>query len=202
MVSISSEVDHSTCSTSIPLSCNIINLLRKLRRLILLVSQPSIGIKSSKCFAVANTGATDHMLPKKSAFISYKAIFNLQVQMGNAAFIPVLSRGSAVISLNGQRVLVGNALHIPNLVVTLYILHIHLTQCGCSFYGAYEGGMLVCFPTFVLTVDTSTDCLLSYEPLGRCAPLNTLHYVQPQCPPTLYLLEIASSTPLSSTATP
>jgi hypothetical protein len=32
---------------------------------------------------VANTGDTDHMTPHKSAFISYKAIENLQVRIGN-----------------------------------------------------------------------------------------------------------------------
>jgi hypothetical protein len=53
--------------------------------------------------------------------------------------------------------------------------------------------MLVCFPTFVLTVDTSSDCHLSYEPLGHCALLDILHYVLPWCPPTLYPSELASS---------
>jgi hypothetical protein len=70
-----------------------------------------------------------------------------------------------------------NALHVPNLVVPLYSLLSLLTQCGYSFYGAYEAGMLVCFSTFMLIVDRSSNCLLSYEPLGHCAPLNTLHYV-------------------------
>jgi hypothetical protein len=62
--------------------------------------------------------------------------------------------------------------------------------------------MLVCFPTFVLTVNMSLDCHLSYEPLGCCDPIEILHYAQPLCPPTLYLLEIASSTPLSCRASP
>jgi hypothetical protein len=38
----------------------------------------------------------------------------------------------------------------------------------------------------VLSVDTSTDCHLTYKPLGKSAPLSTLHYVQPRCPPTTY----------------
>jgi hypothetical protein len=78
----------------------------------------------------------------------------------------------------------------------LYSLQAHLTQCGCAFYGIYAAGMLVCFPTFVLTVDTSSDCHLSYEPLGRCVPLDILHNVWPRCPPTLYPLDLASSVPL------
>jgi hypothetical protein len=56
--------------------------------------------------------------------------------------------------------------------------------------------MLICFPTFVLTVDTSSDCHLSYKPLGCCALLDILHYVQPRCPSTLYPPELASSAPL------
>jgi hypothetical protein len=92
-------------------------------------------------------------------------------------------------------------LQVPGLVVPLYSLRAHLTQRGCAFYGTYKAGLLVCFPTFVLTVDTSSNCQLSYEPLGRCAPLEILHYVQPRCPPTLYPSELASPTPSSCTAT-
>jgi hypothetical protein len=55
-----------------------------------------------RCFAVADTGATDHMFPDKSAFISYKAVSNLQVCMGNNAFIPILGRGTTIITLNGK----------------------------------------------------------------------------------------------------
>jgi hypothetical protein len=56
--------------------------------------------------------------------------------------------------------------------------------------------MLVSFLTFVLTVDTSSDCHLSYKLIGCCMPLNILHYVPPRCPPTLYPSELASSMPL------
>jgi hypothetical protein len=116
--------------------------------------------------------------------------------MGNNSFLPVLGCGTTVISLNGQCVLIRNALHVPGLMMPLYSLGAHLTQRGCAFYGAYAAGMLVCFPTFVLTVDTSSDCHLTCKPLGHCAPLNILHYVRPRCPPTLYPSELASSAPL------
>jgi hypothetical protein len=42
------------------------------------------------------------MFPDKSAFISYKLVANLQVCMGNNSFLPVLGRGSAIISLMGS----------------------------------------------------------------------------------------------------
>ena len=60
--------------------------------------------------------------------------------------------------------------------------------------------MLVYFPSFVLFTDTSSDCTLSNKPLGRSAPLSTLHYVQPWCRPSLYPSEISlSSHTVSST---
>jgi hypothetical protein len=131
-------------------------------------------------FLVADTGTTDHMFPNKLAFISYKSIPNLQVRMGNSSFLPVLRCGTAIISLNVQRVLVCNALHVPGLAVPLYSLCAHLKQHGCGFLATFEARMLVYFPWFVLLVDSLSDCHLSYEPLGRAAPLDTLHYMQPR----------------------
>jgi hypothetical protein len=49
--------------------------------------------------------------------------------------------------------------------------------------------MHVYFPGVVLSVDMSTDCHLSYEPLGKSAPLSSLHYIQPRCAPVLYPAE-------------
>ena len=86
--------------------------------------------------------------------------------MGNNTYLPVLARGSAIISLNGQRVLVHHALHVPGLAVPLYSLWAHFKQRGCDFIGSNDAGMLVYFPLLVLSVDTSLDCTLSYEPLG------------------------------------
>jgi len=53
--------------------------------------------------------------------------------------------------------------------------------------------MLVYFPSFVLSADTSSDCTLSYEPLGWSAPLSTLHYVHPWCCPSLNPSELSPS---------
>jgi hypothetical protein len=92
-----------------------------------------------------------------------------------------MGRSSAIISLNGQRILVRNVLHVPGLVVPLYSLRAHIKQRGCGFIGALDVGILVYFPTFVLSVDTSKDCHLAYELLGWSAPIDTLHYVQPLC---------------------
>ncbi len=112
-------------------------------------------------FTVADSGATDHMLPDKSAFISYKLVTNLQVRMGNNYYLPILGQGSAIISLNGQRILVRNALHIPGLVVPVDSLCAYFTQHGCGFIGASGVGILVWFLIFVLSVVTSKNCHLT-----------------------------------------
>ena len=145
----------------------------------LLKAIPTTSSSTSFCLVVADTGATDHMVPDCGAFISYKSVHGFHVCMGNNSFAPVLGHGTAIISLNGQRLLIRNVLHVPGLWIPLYSLRAHLCQLGCGFLGSYETGMCVYFPGVVLTVDTSSDCHLSYEPLGKTAALSSLHYVQP-----------------------
>ncbi len=118
--------------------------------------------------------------------------------MGNNTYLPVLAWGSTIISLNGQQVLVWNALHVSGLAAPLYSLRAHFKQRSCDFISPNDAGMLVYFPSFILSVDTSSDCNLSYEHLGRSAPLYTLHYVQPWCAPQLYPSELSLSTNMVS----
>ncbi|EJK66286.1 hypothetical protein THAOC_12800 [Thalassiosira oceanica] len=102
---------------------------------------------------VADSGATDHMFPDRSAFISYQPESSLRVKMGNNTYIPVRGRGSAVIELNGRLILVRDALHVPDLRLPLYSLRAHLNQPGCCFLGLpatlkAASSMHVCFPSF------------------------------------------------------
>ena len=135
------------------------------------------------------------MLPEKTAFILYKAISNHQVCMGNNSFIPVLGRGTAIFSLDGQYVFIQTVLRVPGLVLPLYSLRTHLTQSGCVFYEACEAGILVCFLIVVLTVDKSSDCHLSYEPLDVAHHRISFIMSKLRCLPTLYPSTMASSTP-------
>ncbi len=114
----SGSTSHKSCCIMISKSLNC---------LIKRMSKASIHTGSSHQFTVADSGATDHIFPNKSAFISYKLMVNLQVRMGNNSYLPVLGQGSAVISLNGQCILVRNALHVLGLVVPLYSLCAHFT---------------------------------------------------------------------------
>jgi len=103
---------------------------------LLLKAIPTTGSGTPFRFVVADTGATDHMVPDCGAFISYKSIHGLCVRMGNNSFAPVLGRGTAIISLNGQRLLIKNVLHVPGLRVPLHSLRAHLCQSGCRFLGS------------------------------------------------------------------
>jgi hypothetical protein len=55
---------------------------------------------------VANTDATDHVIPDKSAFIFYRPVSGRRARMGNNSFAPILGTGLAIISLNGKRILI------------------------------------------------------------------------------------------------
>jgi hypothetical protein len=77
---------------------------------------------------VADTGATDHMLPDKLAFISYYPVVGRQVCMGNNSFAPILGYGTPIISLNGKKILIRDCLHVPDLWNPLYSLRTHQRQ--------------------------------------------------------------------------
>jgi hypothetical protein len=178
-VSVVPSTSGLPSSSPIPSSSSSCLILPdRLQSIIRRLATSSISPDSTSRVAVADTGATDHMLPDKSAVISYKRIFNLQVRIGNNSYLPVLGRGTAIISLNHQWVLVRHTLHVPGLAVPLYSLRAHLKQHGCGVIGTSDSGMLAYFPSFVLSVDTSSNCHLSYEPLGSGASLESLNYVQ------------------------
>ena len=128
---------------------------------------------------VADTGATDHMFPDKSAFISYRPVSGRRVRMGNNSFAPILGFGSAVIAINGKLILIRECLHVPALRNPLYSLRAHQRQHGCGFIGMQGLGMYVFFLSFIVEVDTATDCHLSYAPIGRATKMSSLAYVQP-----------------------
>ncbi len=90
--------------------------------------------------------------------------------------------------------LVCNILHVPGLAVRLYSLWAHFHQRGCGFLGTFEDGFHIYFPSFILLVDMSSGCHLTYKFLGCLASLRSLHYVQLQCAAKLYPSETSAST--------
>jgi hypothetical protein len=131
-VSIKSALANPTCSATQSVD-NI--LLPPILVQSLLKAIPTMSGGAPFRLVVADTSATDHMVPDCGAFISYKSVSGLRVQMGNKSFAPVLGHGTAIISLNGQRHLICNVLHVPGLRVPLYSPRAHLHQLGCVFLG-------------------------------------------------------------------
>ncbi len=70
------------------------------------ITMPSINSQRALCLLVADTGATNHMLPDKLAFISYHPAANRRVRMGNNSFAPILGLGSAVVAINWKQILI------------------------------------------------------------------------------------------------
>jgi hypothetical protein len=159
----------------------------------LLKSQPA------KSLLVADTGATDLMIPHKLAFISYKPATGRRVHMGNNSFAPILGTGSAIISINGKRILICDCLHIPALRNPLYSLHAHQHQHGCGHIGIHQLGMYVFFPSFIIKVNMDTDCHLSYEPIRRSTSIDKLDYVQPVQAPSPSASTTAATMPSAPT---
>ena len=89
--------------------------------------------------AVVDTGATQHMIPDRSAFVSYHRS-DKRVRMASDTYAPVRGEGTALISLNGRMVLIRDVLHVPDLRKPLYSLRAHMMQRGCGFLGDNEAG--------------------------------------------------------------
>ena len=82
---------------------------------LLLKAIPTTSSGTSFRLVVADTSATDLMVPDRGALISYKSVHGLRVRMGKNSFAPVLGHGTAIISLNGQLHLISNVIHVPSL---------------------------------------------------------------------------------------
>ena len=128
---------------------------------------------------VADTGAMDNMILDKRVFISYRPIFGRRIRMGNNSFAPILGSSSAVIAINGKRILIRECLHISALCNPLYSLCALQRQHGCGFIRMQGLGMYLFFPSFIVEVDTATNCHLLYAPINRASTLSSLDYAQP-----------------------
>jgi hypothetical protein len=129
----------------------------------------------------ADSGATEHMLPDYSAFVSYKRCHNETVTLGDRTQLPIKGRGKAVFQLNGKTILVRDALHVPDLRAPLYSLRKHRHMDGCGYYSQFGVGSFILFPAFTIEVDDTEDNIVSYKSIGRNSKV-ILDYKQPKYP--------------------
>jgi len=110
--------------------------------------------------AIVDSGATAHMFPFCSAFTTYGAMPGGYVILVNKQCISFMGIGMVVIWLEGYLVELKEVLHVPNFRSLLFLVHQYHQSVGCSFF-ADNGGVILSFPMFVISVDDSVDCLVS-----------------------------------------
>lgn len=127
-----------------------------------------VALKAAdEALCCADSGATRHMFPDYSTFVSYHKCYNKTVQLGDSTELPIYGYGTAKFSLNGRIIVVRNALHVPGLTDPLYSLRQHRFMSGCGFFSHYDSGAFLLFPTFEIKVDDTVDCLLNFKTIGR-----------------------------------
>ena len=126
--------------------------------------------KSSDKFSIiVDSGATAMMMPFRQCFISYKDTPHSYVILANNQKSPCLGRGAICINMGGHNIILKDVLHVPSLRCPLFSVRCHRRFLGCSFL-ADNSGTFLSFPSFIIPVDDSTDCVVS----GHSAPTNQL----------------------------
>jgi hypothetical protein len=111
------------------------------------------------------------MFPDYTTFLSHRRVYNKVVTPGDGSHLPILGMGTAKFSINKQVILVRITLHVPGLSALLYSLHQHRLMPECGFFSQYDCGAFLLFPTFLIKVDDSKDCLVNLKLLGLDNPL-------------------------------
>ena len=166
-------------------------------------------IGTSTTFAVANTGATNHMLPNKVAFILYTPILGSRVCMGNNSFASIARKGSAIISLNSKKILICNCLHIPDLRNPLYSLHISASVDAGTFACMALGCMYSSLASSLKSPQppTATSGIILWDVYEAWQTLttfsqNTHHRLQPLQPLSPHQSQLNLITPILTTMLP
>lgn len=132
--------------------------------------------------AIADSGATHHLWPDLSAFMSYQKVSNKIVSLADKSTAPILGIGDIAVSLGGRKLVIRDVYHVPSLGAPLFSLRAHRRVPGCGFVGDNDC-FQICFPSFALKVHDDVDSYISYHPLGRTM-MESLDYIQPisKCP--------------------
>ena len=129
-------------------------------------------------YAIADSGATHHMFPDYSVFISYRCLMNKFVRLADKTLSPIHGVGMVKVLLNNKVITLRDVYHVLSLRAPLYSLRQHRRLPGCGFIGVNDG-FNVYFPTFTLHVDDYVDAYLNYTPIGCRIPVSS-HYIQPK----------------------
>jgi SAM-dependent methyltransferase len=128
--------------------------------------------------AIADSGATHHLWPDYSAFVSYKRVSNKFVSLADKSTAPIRGIGDIAVSLGGKKVLIRDVYHVPSLKAPLYSLGAHRRLPGCGFAGNNDSFQIE-FPDFSLTIHDDVDSYIKYHPLGRTSK-KSFDYIEPR----------------------
>mmetsp|Transcript_17870 Transcript_17870/g.51184 ORF Transcript_17870/g.51184 Transcript_17870/m.51184 type:complete len:313 (-) Transcript_17870:309-1247(-) len=122
-----------------------------------------------RTMAVADTGATRHMIPQRAAFVQYVPTPGNYVTLANDAPVPSIGVGTAHLRVGPKIVDVPECLHVPSLSAPLYSIVRHHEHPGCSFL-VNNDSVSLDFPGFTALIDSSVDCHIKYEAVGPSLP--------------------------------
>ncbi|MGH3054873.1 MAG: hypothetical protein ACRDL7_07830, partial [Gaiellaceae bacterium] len=114
---------------------------------------------------IVDSGATRHMIPDQSAFVSYIPSEGAAVTLADKSRVSCRGHGRAVISLDGHIIMLSDCLHVPDLRAPLYSVRQHRRLPGCAFIADHRQCLLT-FPSFFVTIDDSDDCVIPYRLIG------------------------------------
>ena len=122
------------------------------------------------------------MFPEYSYFLSYRLLAdpNDYALLGDEYGSNIAGHRNSIFLMNRLLVLVRNALHAQSLRAPLYSTHRHHTQPGCTYYNEYTVVNLLLLPTMVIDVDSTTDNIFSFQPIGRTLRDRKIDYAEPR----------------------
>jgi hypothetical protein len=131
-------------------------------------------------YACVDSGATHHMSNEEAAnFMGYKTLpKGSHVLVADNHPIEGFGIGTQFLQINGRIIGRQQVLHVPAKKSPLISVRQHRRNQGCSFVADNDDGCYLTFPTFSITVDDSTDCLLAYEIVNpKGFDLSTCNYL-------------------------
>ena len=115
------------------------------------------------------------MVPFRSAFVQYRAMPGGYIVLADKSRIPSLGIGTVRFCLGSYILELCNVLHVPSLRAVLFSVRCHRRSPGCSFIADNKGAYLV-FPSFFISVDDSSDCLISSSLIDHPTLIHHLDY--------------------------
>jgi len=92
-------------------------------------------------------------------FFNYKPCVQSFVVLADKSKVPCLGTGCVSLILGDKKVIFHDVLHVPSLRCALLSVRCLRRIRGCSFLGD-NSGCFLSFPSFILPVDDSLDCII------------------------------------------